>query len=109
MLSQKMLLYYIANKVKIKNKEVQDRFNNSKKELYDVIKLLTDQSNNDPDLKTDEGILMYVNMIKDGYDNVRKNINLKAKVHPLTANMILNQMTENFNLLTNIIYTKFNG
>ena len=109
MLSQKMLLYYIANRVKIKNKDIQVRFEETKQNLHEVIKVLIDQSNNDPDLKADEGIIMYVNMIKDGFDNVRKNINLKAKVHPLTANMILNQLTENFNLLTDIFYTKFNG
>lgn len=109
MLSQKMLLYYIANKVKIQNKDVQDRFSSAKQELYEVIKVLTDEASKDPDLKTDEGITMYVQMIKDGYDNVRKNVTLKAKVHPLTANMILNQMTENFNLLTDIFYQKFNG
>jgi hypothetical protein len=108
MLSQKLLLYYIAGKAKIRNKDIPQRFENTKAELYEVIKLLTDQSENDPDLKSDEGVLMYVEMIKDGFDKVRKNITLKSKVHPKTANMIVNQMTDNFDLLTNILYEKFN-
>ncbi len=108
MLSQKLLLYYIAGKAKIRNKEVPQRFKDTKAELYEVIKVLTDLSQNDPDLKSDEGILMYVEMIRDGYDKVRKNINLKSKVHPNTANMIVNQMTDNFDLLTNLFYEKFN-
>jgi hypothetical protein len=108
MLSQKLLLYYIAGKAKIRNKDIPQQFENTKAELYEVIKLLTDQSENDPDLKSDEGVLMYVEMIKDGFDKVRKNITLKSKVHPKTANMIVNQMTDNFDLLTNILYEKFN-
>jgi hypothetical protein len=108
MLSQKLLLYYIAGKAKIRNKDIPQRFEDTKAQLYEVIKLLTDQSENDPDLKSDEGVLMYVEMIRDGYDKVRKNITLKSKVHPKTANMIVNQMTDNFDLLTNILYEKFN-
>ena len=108
MLSQKLLLYYIAGKAKVRNKEIPKRFEETKENLYDIIKILTDRSEKDPDLKSDEGVLMYVEMIKDGYDKVRKNITLKSKVHPKTANMIVNQMTDNFDLLTNILYDKFN-
>jgi len=108
MLSQKILLYYIAGKAKIRNPEIPKIFKDTKENLYDVIKVLTDQSENDPDLKSDAGILMYVEMIKDGYNKVRKNITLNSKVHPTTANMIVNQMTDNFELLTNMIYEKFN-
>jgi len=108
MLSQKMLLYYIAAKIKLRNKDVPARFEKAKADLYDVIKLLTEQSVKDPDLKADEGIAMYMDMIKDSYDKVRKNINLKAHVHPKTANMIVNQMTNNFDLLTDLLYEKFN-
>ncbi len=108
MLSQKLLLYYIAGKAKIRNKEIPQRFEDTKAQLYDVIKILTKKSEEDPDLKSDEGVLMYVEMIRDGYDKVRKNITLKSKVHPKTANMIVSQMTDNFDLLTNILYEKFN-
>lgn len=108
MLSQRLLLYYIAGKAKIRDSKIPDQFDNTKKELYDVIKVLTDLSETDPDLKSDSGILMYVEMIKDGYDKVRKNITLDSKVHPLTANMIVNQMTDNFDLLTQMLYQKFN-
>jgi hypothetical protein len=108
MLSQRLLLYYIAGKAKVRKKEIPVVFEKTKAELYNVIKVLTDQSENDPDLKSDEGVLMYVEMIKDGYDKVRKNITLKSKVHPKTANMIVNQMTDNFDLLTDIFYEKFN-
>ncbi len=109
MLSQKVLLYYIAHRVKIKHKSISERFNQSKTELYDVITFLTDQAQNDPVLKTDEGIQLYMDMIKDSYGKVRKTLTLKAKVHPLTANLIVNQLTENFDLVTNMIYEKFNG
>jgi len=108
MLSQKLLLYYIAGKAKIRNKDIPQKFEETKAELYDVIKVLTNKSENDPDLKSDEGVLMYVEMIRDSYDKVRKNITFKSKVHPKTANMIVNQMTDNFDLLTNILYEKFN-
>ncbi len=108
MLSQKLLLYYIAGKAKIRNKDIPQKFDDTKVQLYEVIKVLTSKSENDPDLKSDEGVLMYVEMIRDGYDKVRKNITLKSKVHPKTANMIVNQMTDNFDLLTNILYEKFN-
>jgi len=108
MLSQKLILYYIAGKAKVRNKNIPVEFEKTKAELYEVIKILTDKSETDPDLKSDEGILMYMEMIKDGYDKVRKNITFKSKVHPTTANMIVNQMTDNFDLLTNLIYNKFN-
>ena len=107
MLSQKLLLYYIAAKAKLRDPEIPDIFKKTKKELYEVIKILTDQSQNDPDLKADSGVLMYVEMIKDSYDKVRKNITIDSKVHPKTANMIVNQMTDNFELLTQILYEKF--
>ncbi len=109
MLSQKLLLYYMANKVKMRNPEIPQRFDETKTKLYDIIKLLTDAAQNDPNLKTDEGIQLYIDMIKDSYGKVRKTLTLKSKVHPLTANLIVNQLTENFNLLTNLIYEKFNG
>ena len=108
MLSQKLLLYYIAGKAKIRDPQIPEVFKDTKAQLYDVIKVLTDQSENDPDLKSDSGILMYVEMIKDGFDKVRKNITFDSRVHPTTANMIVNQMTDNFELLTNMIYEKFN-
>ena len=108
MLSQKLLLYYIAAKAKLRDPDIPKKFDETKKELYEVIKFLTDQSETDPDLKADSGVLMYVEMIKDGYDKVRKNITLDSKVHPKTANMIVNQMTDNFELLTEILYEKFN-
>jgi len=108
MLSQKLSLYYIAGKAKVRNKDIQPRFEETKQKLYEVIKVLSNKSETDPDLKTDTGILMYVEMIKDGYAKVRKNITFKSKVHPTTANMIVNQMTDNFDLLTNLIYSKFN-
>ena len=108
MLSQELLLYYIAGKAKVRNAEIPNFFKETKSKLSDVIKLLSDQSENDPDLKTDSGILMYIDMIKDGYDKVRKNITLNSKVHPTTANMIVSQMTDNFELLTNMIYERFN-
>ncbi len=108
MLSQKLLLYYIAAKAKVRDANIPVEFKKTKEDLYEVIKVLTNQSENDPDLKTDSGILMYVDMIKDGYDKVRKNITLDSKVHPKTANMIVNQMTDNFELLTEILYEKFN-
>jgi len=108
MLSQKLLLYYIAAKAKLRDPDIPKIFEQTKKDLYEVIKVLTDQSENDPDLKADSGVLMYVEMIRDGYDKVRKNITLDSKVHPKTANMIVNQMTDNFELLTEILYEKFN-
>ena len=108
MLSQKLSLYYIAGRVKVRDKDIPAEFEKTKQQLYEVIKILTDKSETDPDLKSDEGILMYMEMIKDGYDKVRKNITFKSKVHPTTANMIVNQMTDNFDLLTNLIYSKFN-
>ncbi len=108
MLSQKLLLYYIAGKAKVRDQNVPVIFKQTKADLYEVIKVLSNQSENDPDLKTDSGILMYVDMIKDSYDKVRKNITLDSKVHPKTANMIVNQMTDNFQLLTEILYEKFN-
>lgn len=107
MLSQKMLLYYIGAKIKLRNKNIPKRFEKSKSDLYEVIQVLTEQSTKNPDLKADEGIAMYMDMIKDGFDKVRKNINLKARVHPKTANMIVNQMTNNFSLLTDLLYDKF--
>ncbi len=107
MLSQKLLLYYIAAKAKLRDPEIPNKFENAKKALYEVIKVLTDQSEKDPDLKADSGVLMYVEMIKDSYDKVRKNITINSKVHPKTANMIVNQMTDNFELLTQILYEKF--
>ena len=108
MLSQKLLLYYIAGKAKIRDPEIPQKFKETKSQLYDVIKVLTDQSENDPDLKADSGVLMYVEMIRDSFDKVRKNITFDSKVHPKTANMIVNQMTDNFELLTQILYEKFN-
>jgi hypothetical protein len=108
MLSQKLLLYYIAAKAKVRDPEIPDKFNQTKADLYDVIKTLTNQSESDPDLKTDSGVLMYVEMIRDSYDKVRKTISIDSKVHPKTANMIVNQMTDNFQLLTDIFYEKFN-
>ena len=109
MLSQKVLLYYIAHRVKIRHKSISDRFDKAKSELYEVIKVLTDQAQSDPVLKQDEGIQLYMDMIKDSYGKVRKTLTMTAKVHPLTANLIVNQLTENFDLLTNMIYEKFNG
>jgi len=109
MLSQKLLLYYMANKVKMRNSEIPTRFEDTKTKLYDVIKLLTDAAQNDPNLKTDEGVQLYIDMIKDSYGKVRKTLTLKSKVHALTANLIINQLTENFDLLTNIMYERFNG
>ena len=107
MLSQKMLLYYIAARAKLRDPEIPNKFENAKRELYEVIKVLTNQSEKDPDLKADSGVLMYVEMIRDSYDKVRKNITIDSKVHPKTANMIVNQMTDNFELLTQILYEKF--
>ncbi len=109
MLSQKLLLYYMAHKVKMRNASIPQGFEDTKTKLYDIIKLLTDAAQNDPNLKTDEGIQLYIDMIKDSYGKVRKTLTLKSKVHPLTANLIVNQLTENFDLLTNLIYEKFNG
>ena len=109
MLTQKLLLYYMANKVKLRDPNIPKSFENTKTRLYDIIKLLTEAAQNDPNLKTDEGIQLYIDMIKDGYGKVRKTLTLSSKVHPLTANLIINQLTENFDLLTNIIYEKFNG
>jgi len=110
MLSQKILLYYIANRLKIKknSKIIPERFNKAKEDLYEVITLLTDYAKNDPTLQTDEGVAMYMEMIKDGYDKTRKGLTLKGKVHPITANMLSGQMTQNFDLLTKMIYEKFN-
>ncbi len=107
MLSQKLLLYYIAAKAKLRDPEIPIKFEKTKKELYGIIKILTDQSERDPDLKADSGVLMYVEMIRDGFDKVRKNITINSRVHPKTANMIVNQMTDNFELLTQILYEKF--
>ncbi len=109
MYSQRLLLYYIANKVKIRNKNVKIRFEDSKEKLYGIIQLLSKEAETDPDLKADEGFQLYIDMIKDSYGKVRKTLTLKAKVHALTANLIVNQLTENFDLLTNMIYEKFNG
>jgi len=107
-LSQQLILYYIAYKAKLRYNEIPDKFEQTKAKLYKIIKILQEQSQKDPDLKTDEGIQMYVEMIKSDYDKQRKNITLKSNVHPKTANMIINKMSENFELLTNIIYEKFN-
>ncbi len=107
MLSQRLLLYYIAAKAKLRDTEIPKKFEETKKDLYNVIRILIDQSEKDPDLKADSGVLMYVEMIKDSYDKVRKNITIDSKVHPKTANMIVNQMTDNFELLTQILYEKF--
>ncbi len=108
MLSQKLLLYYIAGKAKIRDPEIPQKFKETKQQLYEVIKLLSDQAENDPDLKTDSGIQMYVDMISDSYDKVRKTVTLDSKVRATTANMIVNQMTDNFDLLTNLLYERFN-
>ncbi len=108
MLSQKLLLYYIAGKAKIRDPEIPKKFKETKQQLYEVIKLLADQAENNPDLKVDSGIQMYVDMIKDSFDKVRKTVTLDSKVRPTTANMIVNQMTDNFELLTNLLYERFN-
>jgi len=110
MLSQKILLYYIANRLKIRknSKIIPERFNKAKEDLYEVITLLTDYAKNDPTLQTDEGVAMYMEMIRDSFNKIRKGITLKGKVHPITANMLSGQMTQNFDLLTKIIYEKFN-
>jgi hypothetical protein len=109
MLSQKILLYYIANRLKIKSKVIPERFDKAKRDMYEIINLLTDYASNDPDLKTDEAIAMYMDMIKDGYDKIRKGLTLKGKVHPVSANMLSEQMTNNFDLLTQMIYSRFNN
>ena len=108
MLSQKLLLFYIAAKAKLRDPAIPQKFDETKKKLYKVIKNLTNQSENDPDLKADSGVLMYVEMIRDGYDKIRKTITIDSKVHPITANMIGNQLTDNFELLTQMLYNKFN-
>jgi len=110
MLSQKILLYYIANRLKIKknSKVIPERFLKAKEDMYEVVQLLTDYAENDPTLKTDEGVAMYMEMIRDSFNKSRKGITLKGKVHPITANMLSGQMTESFDLLTKMIYEKFN-
>jgi hypothetical protein len=108
MLSQKILLYYIANRLKIKSKVIPERFNKAKEEMYEVITLLTDYAKNDPTLRTDEGVAMYMEMIKDSFDKSRKGMTLKGKVHPVSANMLSGQMTQSFDLLTKMIYERFN-
>ena len=109
MLSQKMLLYYIAHKIKLKSKNIPIRFENAKSELYNVIKLLTDYSEKDPVLQSDQGIQLYMGMITDSYGKVRKTLTFKSTVHPITANIIVNQLTENFDLLTKMIEERYKG
>ncbi len=93
---QRMNLYYIANRAKIINPAIQERFEDSVQKLQENIKYLENSPLND------ESTNMILEMVKGKIKTFGRNISLKSKVSPLTANMVAEGLDQDFILLTRV-------
>ena len=93
---QRMNLNYIAHKAKIINPAIKDRFEDSVQKLQENIKYLENSPLND------ESTAMILEMVKGKIKTFGKNISLKSKVSPLTANMVAEGLDQDFVLLTRV-------
>ncbi len=90
---QRMNLYFIAHRARILNQNIEQRFTESMNNLKNEIQFLENwEGNNDT-------TNMLLNMIKERFRSFGKNISLKSKVSPLTADMVAENMDEDLKLL----------
>ena len=97
---QRMNLYFIAYRARILNQNIEQRFNESMTSLKSEIQFLESWEGNDETTK------MLLNMIKERLRALGKNISLKSKVSPLTADMVTENMDEDFKLLVKTLKEK---
>ncbi len=97
---QRMNLYFIAHRARILNQNIEQRFNESIVNLKSEIQFLENWEGNDETTK------MLLTMIKERFRSFGKNITLKSKVSPLTADMVTENMDEDFKLLVKTLKEK---
>jgi len=97
---QRMNLYFIAHRARILNQNIDERFTESFSKLKEEIQFLENWQGND------ETTNMLLNMIKERFRSFGKNISLKSKVSPLTADMVAENMDEDFKLLIKTLKQK---
>ncbi|GEM_PF-2067004 len=97
---QRMNLYFIAHRARILNQNIEQRFNESMTSLKSEIQFLESWEGNDETTK------MLLNMIKERFRSFGKNISLKSKVSPLMADMVAENMDEDFKLLVKTLKEK---
>jgi len=97
---QRMILYFMANRANILNPHIEERFNESARKLKEDIKILENWEGND------ESSRMLLDMIKNKLKTLGKNITINSKVSPLTANMVVEGMDNDLQLLIKVIKEK---
>jgi len=97
---QRMSLYFIAKRAKILNEHIDERFIESKQKLKDDIAILSNWEGND------ETTRMLLDMIQTKLKSIMKKISLKSKVNPLTADMVVEGMDNDLQLLIKVFREK---
>ena len=97
---QRMILYFIAKRAKVLNPHIEERFNESVRKLKEDIRTLENWQGND------ESTLMLLEMIKNKLKTLGKNISIDSKVSPLTADMVVEGMDNDLQLLMKVIKEK---
>ena len=97
---QRMILYFIANRAKILNPHMEERFNESVRKLREDIKTLENWEGND------ESSRMLIEMIKNKLKTLGKNVSINSKISPLTADMVVEGMDNDLKLLIQVIKEK---
>jgi len=100
---QRMNLYYMADKAKIMNNNIEKRYNESISKIKENLSYLKNSPYND------ESTLMVLDMIISKFKTLGKSSLKNSKYSPLTANMVAEGFDEDLKLLIRVYKERIKG
>jgi len=100
---QRMDLYYMADKAKIINTNIEKRYNESISKIKENLSYLKNSPYND------ESTLMVLDMIVSKFKTLGKTSLKNSKYSPLTANMVAEGFDEDLKLLIRVYKERIKG
>jgi len=89
---QRMLLYFIAKRTRVFNKEIDNRFDDAKTKLQEELAFLDKSPYNDEDTR------LILDMIKSQIKQI-KNLKIDSKINPITTVILAERLDEDLKML----------